>query len=103
MLPEAEVRLKREPARPRRLLHRVNIGDSSFNALLWVFGGAVLVVAGVIVLSLWETARPAFKALSIASFIMGRNWDPVQESFGALPFIFGTLVTSAIAIVVTVP
>jgi len=103
MLPEAKIRLGRERARPRRLLQRVNIGDTSFNALLWIFAGAVLLIAGVIVFSLWATARPAFKAVSIPSFIAGQNWDPVQESFGALPFIFGTLVTSGIALVVTVP
>jgi phosphate transport system permease protein len=103
MLPEAEIRLPRERARPPRLLQRVNIGDSTFNALLWALAGSVLLIAGVIVFSLWATARPAFKAISIPAFIAGQNWDPVQESFGALPFIFGTLVTSGIAILITVP
>src|SRR5262249_10209061 len=103
MLPEAEVRLGSHRTRPPRLLQRVNVGDASFNALLWVFGGAVLLIAGLIVFSLWATARPAFKEVSIPSFVAGENWDPVQESFGALPFIYGTLVTSCIALVVTVP
>lgn len=46
----------------------------------------------------------AFKAFGI-HFLTGRNWNPVsgREQFGALPFIFGSLVTSAIAIVLAVP
>jgi phosphate transport system permease protein len=63
----------------------------------------VLATAGVIVVSLWSTSRPAFGKLSLVSFITGQDWDPVQESFGALPFMYGTLVTSAIAILVAVP
>src|SRR5439155_18567895 len=39
------------------------------------------------------------------NFLTGKNWNPVlgREQFGALPFVFGTLVTSAIAIVLAVP
>ncbi len=36
-------------------------------------------------------------------FLVGSDWDPVNEQFGALPFIFGTLVSSAIALVIAVP
>jgi phosphate transport system permease protein len=37
------------------------------------------------------------------SFVVGTNWDPVVESFGALPFIYGTLVSSLLALVIAVP
>jgi phosphate transport system permease protein len=37
------------------------------------------------------------------SFIRGSDWNPVEDSFGALPFIYGTVVTSLVAIVVAVP
>jgi phosphate transport system permease protein len=67
------------------------------------FGGAVLLVAGVIVLVLARIAKPAAVAAGPLSFLTGRNWDPVQDSFGALPFIYGTLVTSAVAVLVAVP
>lgn len=36
-------------------------------------------------------------------FLTGRNWDPVNGEFGALPFIFGTIVTSALSILIAVP
>jgi phosphate transport system permease protein len=101
MLPEAKIAIR--PGRPPRVLRKVNLGDSSYNALLWFFAGSTLVIAGVIVFALWGTARPAFRVASVLSFIAGSNWDPVQESFGALSFIYGTLVTSAIALILTVP
>ncbi|MGD0996455.1 MAG: phosphate ABC transporter permease subunit PstC [Candidatus Bathyarchaeia archaeon] len=37
------------------------------------------------------------------AFLIGRTWDPVHEIFGALPFIYGTLLTSAIAILIGLP
>src|SRR5262249_16170181 len=36
-------------------------------------------------------------------FLVSTNWDPVQGQFGALPFIYGTLVTSALALIIAVP
>ena len=36
-------------------------------------------------------------------FIVGTNWDPVAESFGALPFIFGTFASSMLALLIAVP
>ncbi len=36
-------------------------------------------------------------------FLVGTDWDPVNEIFGALPFIFGTIVSSAIALIIAVP
>ena len=37
------------------------------------------------------------------SFFVGHNWDPVQEQFGAMPFIYGTLVSSLLALILSVP
>jgi phosphate transport system permease protein len=80
-----------------------NAGDRVWHAVLGAFGGAVLLVAGLIVMVLARIAQPAFVSTGVGHFITGRNWDPVQESFGALPFIYGTLVTSAVAVAIAVP
>src|SRR5207245_8152238 len=37
------------------------------------------------------------------SFFVGHNWDPVQEQFGAMPFIYGTIVSSLLALILAVP
>ena len=80
-----------------------NVGDRVWGTSLGVMGGAVLVLAGLIVLVLVRTAQPLWKVTGIKDFITGSNWDPVSDGFGALPFIYGTLVTSGIALFVAVP
>jgi phosphate transport system permease protein len=78
-------------------------GDRLYYGILWVLGIFVLVVAGLIVLNLALVSRPLFAKESIWDFVKGDDWDPVRQVFGALPFIYGTLVTSAVAILVAVP
>jgi phosphate transport system permease protein len=80
-----------------------NLGDRVFNGVLWTLGIMVLVVAGLIVLNLALVARPLAKEHSIWGFITSREWNPIEEHFGALPFLYGTLVTSAVSIVLAVP
>ncbi len=80
-----------------------NFGDRIFNGTLLVLGAMVLVVAGLIVLNLALLARPLAKEHSLWGFVTSVEWNPVEEHFGALPFLYGTLVTSAVAIVVAVP
>jgi phosphate transport system permease protein len=79
-----------------------NPGDRAFAAVLGALGGAVLVVVGVVVLELVVVAAPVLKAGGLG-FLARSDWDPVQGSFGALPFIYGTLVTSGIALLVALP
>jgi phosphate transport system permease protein len=66
-------------------------------------GAAVILVALLILMVLVDASRPAIAALGLIRFIISSDWDPVQESFGALPFLYGTLVTSAIALVIALP
>jgi phosphate transport system permease protein len=80
-----------------------HVGDRAFAASLTVFGGVVLVALGVVVWCCFGLSRPAFDKLSVWQFLSGSDWNPVEDSFGALPFIYGTLVTSVIAIVLAVP
>ena len=80
-----------------------NLGDRIFSGTLVILGGMILVVAGLIVLNLALVARPLAKDHSLWGFITGIEWNPVEEHFGALTFLYGTLVTSAVAIVVAVP
>jgi len=77
-------------------------GDRVWSALLGGMGGAVLLVVGLIVIELVEVSRPALAA-GATRFLLQSDWDPVSGSFGALPFIYGTVVTSVLALVVAVP
>ena len=63
---------------------------------------AVPVVLGFLVYELWSGARLAIHQFGL-DFIITSNWDPVAEEFGAFPLIFGTLLSSLIALVIAVP
>ncbi len=80
-----------------------HLGDRLFGGALAGFGGAVLIVLGVIVLACWRLSRPALARMGFFSFLGGSDWNPVEGSFGALPFLYGTLVTSLIAIAIALP
>src|SRR5215831_21329157 len=78
------------------------MGDRQFKALTL---GMALSVLLLIVLIGYELANGSNLALRKFGwrFLVDSDWDPVNEKFGALPFIFGTLVSSAIALLIAVP
>jgi phosphate transport system permease protein len=78
-------------------------GDKVFAGSLTALGGGVLVVFGLIVLVCFQLSRPAFAKLGFFPFLVGTDWNPVEDVFGAAPFIYGTLVTAAIAIAGAMP
>ncbi|HVP19196.1 MAG TPA: phosphate ABC transporter permease subunit PstC [Spirochaetia bacterium] len=73
--------------------------DSAFRALLFFGGIVVSVLLVAILLSLVLSSRPALVANGFR-FLTGTEWDPVTNSFHALPFVFGTLITSLLALVI---
>ena len=83
------------------LRHRA-LGDRLFK---WLTLAMALSVFALIVLIGYELAHGSHLALRKFGwrFLFRSDWDPVSEQFGALPFIFGTLVSSAIALVIAVP
>ncbi len=70
-----------------------------------VLGAAATLVFVVVALIVFESTRGA--GLSLRTFGFGfltsTSWDPVTEKFGALPYVFGTLVSSALALLLAVP
>ena len=78
-------------------------GDRVFAVTLTALGGLVLLILGVIVAVCSDLAAPAIRKLGLLGFLSGSDWNPVEDSFGAWPFIYGTLVTSLVAIAIAVP
>ena len=80
------------------------MGDTLFRGLSLAMAAGLIVLLAVM---LWVLASGGYRAFARFGlrFLTGRNWNPVfgREEFGALPFIFGTLVTSAVAIALAVP
>jgi phosphate transport system permease protein len=73
--------------------------DSTFRTVLSLGGIAVSVLLIAIFFSLFLSSRPALVANGFR-FLTGTEWDPVTNSFHALPFVIGTLFTSLIALVI---
>lgn len=80
----------------------VNASDRLFRGILILFGTLVLAVAFIILTELWSVARPSVARFGLR-FLAATEWDPVRERFGALPFVYGTLVSSLIAVLLAVP
>jgi phosphate transport system permease protein len=77
-------------------------GDGAFRWLVLLAGMSVLAILILIAWSTTKEAWPIFSDRSVQFFTTSR-WAPSADKFGALAFIFGTLVTSAIAVVLAVP
>ena len=76
--------------------------DSLFAILAGVSGTLILLALAYMVYSTTRSALPAFRSQGF-SFVIGNNWDPNNGIYQILPFIYGTLVTSIIALIVAVP
>jgi phosphate transport system permease protein len=77
-------------------------GDAVFRALTFLFALLVLLILGGVIVSLVTGAWPALRTFGPA-FVVSEVWNPVTQQFGALAPIFGTLVTSAIAMLIGIP
>jgi phosphate transport system permease protein len=83
-------------------LDRQRIWDALFRNATRGFAVLVLLLLGGVMVSLGVGAWPAFAHFG-PGFLTSTLWNPVTDQYGALPAIFGTLVTSAIAMVIGVP
>ncbi|HXP86842.1 MAG TPA: phosphate ABC transporter permease subunit PstC [Bryobacteraceae bacterium] len=86
----------------RSLGHRLHAGDAVAYSITMVAAGSILLVTVLLVYYLWvgsEITRHKFGF----GFITSQVWDPVAEQYGALPFIFGTVATAGLALLISVP
>src|SRR5215469_3738711 len=81
---------------------RARLADILFRGTTRVFAIGVLILLVAIMVSLIFGGAPAFQALGVA-FLWSDVWNPVKQIFGGWPAIYGTLVTSLIAMIIGVP
>jgi phosphate transport system permease protein len=77
-------------------------GDRLFHAVTLLFAAGVLLILGGVIVTLVSGALPALGHFGFG-FVVADVWNPVTEKFGALAPIYGTLVTSAIAMLIGIP
>ena len=81
---------------------RLRAGDSFAYTVTLVCAASIFLVTCLLVYQLWvgsDLSRHKFGW----NFILNGTWDPVQENFGAVPFMFGTITTSLVALLISVP
>lgn len=77
--------------------------DTAFQGVLVFAGLGGVAVLGGIVWVMGTMSEEAFRHVGLPRFLLGTTWDPVAGEFGALPALAGTLLTSAIALVLALP
>src|SRR5262249_27677635 len=86
----------------RSFLGRLRHGDEVAYLITFIFAATIILITALLFYELYVSS-----ALTRAKFgwrfLTGSTWDPVALEFGALPYIYGTLVTSALALILGVP
>ena len=86
----------------RSFLSRLREGDEIARMITFLFAASVVLITLLLVFELWQgSALPRHKFGF--HFLATSVWDPIADQFGALPFIYGTIVTAAISLVIAVP
>ena len=87
---------------PRSFLSRLRDGDEIARLITFVFAASVVLVSILLVVELWHDSGMARHKFGI-NFFRTSTWNPIEGDFGALPFIYGTVITAGVALLIAVP
>ncbi len=91
------------PSRPvRSYLQRLRGGDEVAYVVTFMASATILLITGLLVYELFINSAESRSKFGW-NFLITSTWDPVNDQFGALPFIYGTLVSSALALLIGIP
>jgi phosphate transport system permease protein len=79
-----------------------NLGDLTFRRLTALFAGSVIVILVWMAIEMGIASKLSLAKFGLG-FITSSDWDPVRDQFGALPFVYGTVVSSLLALLIAVP
>jgi phosphate transport system permease protein len=83
-------------------LSRLRGGDEVARLITLLFATSVLIVTALLITELWVSSGPSREKFGF-SFLTSTTWNPVTDEFGAWPFLYGTIVTSVVALLISVP
>jgi phosphate transport system permease protein len=78
------------------------LGDSIFQTTLIIFASTIILIVVAMIYMMVVNSLPTIQEFGIG-FLYGDSWQPASKVFGALPFIYGTVVSSLIALIIAVP
>lgn len=87
---------------PRSVIRRLRSGDAVAHIVTLIFAAAIILIATLLVYQLWINSA-ASRAKFGWGFFVSSSWDPYSLDLGALSFIYGTVVTSILALLMAVP
>jgi len=85
-----------------KMLDRLRLRDAIFHQLTRAAAAGVLILLGAVIVSLILGSLPALREFGFG-FLVDQRWNPVTEKFGALAAIYGTVITSFLAMLIAVP
>jgi phosphate transport system permease protein len=86
----------------KRLSPTGNVGDNVFRVAMFAVAMLMVLIVVAMIVALASHSMSSIRQFGFG-FLTGREWDPVKDKFGALAFIFGTIVSSVIALIISVP
>jgi phosphate transport system permease protein len=86
----------------RSFLSRLREGDEIARIITFLFAASVVLITVLLVFELWRDSALARHTFGF-HFFRTSVWDPIFDQFGALPFIYGTVVTAAVSLLIAVP
>ncbi|MGH2364862.1 MAG: phosphate ABC transporter permease subunit PstC [Chloroflexota bacterium] len=89
-------------SRLRELFGAGNAADAAFRTVTLAFGGLTVAVIAIAAFEMASQSSTSFGAFGL-HFLTGTLWDPLHRQFGALPFIYGTVVSSLLALLMATP
>jgi phosphate transport system permease protein len=92
----------RPSGRAQSFRQRLRAGDDLAFLITLLSASSIVVITGLLAWELFRNSEISRHQFGW-SFLTGTTWDPVAGNFGALPFIYGTVVTSALALIIGIP
>jgi phosphate transport system permease protein len=86
----------------RAFARRVFSGDEVARAIVTVSAGAILLITVLLVYELWVNSSLSRQHTGWG-FLTSQSWDPIADQYGALQYVYGTVVTSVLALLIAVP
>jgi len=86
----------------RAFIYRLRSGDEIARLITLAFASSIMAVTAWLIYQLWVDSALPRQTFGFG-FLISSLWDPVSGKFGALPFIYGTVITSLIALLIAVP
>lgn len=90
------------PGAARAFLKNLALGDAITHIVTLIFAASIIIITSLLVYQLWVNSVASRKTFGW-HFWTTTVWDPVFDHFGALPFLYGTVITSVVALLLAVP